>query len=212
MYKDFIWDADGTLLDTIPGIMSCFKKIINEHNKEIDDFELKKIESIYKKQNSKMCIKYIEEKYNISLDDFDERYKILSNDDEIIKNVKLIEYGMEICKKIKESGKRNFIISNKDEALIKILEKFKVLEYFEDVIFIGKYNIFVKKPEVDAFKYLIDKYDLNPEETLSIGDRDVDVIASQKVNMKTCLFNPLEGFKTKPDHIIKSFKELEQFI
>lgn len=64
-------------------------------------------------------------------------------------------------------------------------------KYFDFIMFYGKDNVFVRKLESGMFDYVIEKFNLNLNETLSIGDRTIDYIASKKNNLPVCLFNAI---------------------
>ena len=67
-------------------------------------------------------------------------------------------------------------------------KKLDMYKYFDFIMFYGKDNVYVRKPENAMFDYVIEKFNLNIKETLSIGDRTIDYIASKKSNLPVCLF------------------------
>ena len=53
------------------------------------------------------------------------------------------------------------------------------------------------------------KYKFNKEETLGIGDRDLDILAAKRAGILTCYFDELgKSIPTTPDIHIKDFKDL----
>ena len=209
MFENFVWDFDGTLINSYPCIFEIYEKILKRHG---IDPNMVKIREIAIRESSKEVKEYIEKEYGISCDDFKKEYDEISRQDEYIKKLTILDNSNEICRIIKEKGYKNFIITNRDDSVIKSLKILNMYELFDEIIYNGYLDMTKRKPDPEAYIYLKNKYRLNPEKTLYIGDRDLDVITSQKVGFKTCLYNPIEGYKSKPDYIIHSFKDLEKFI
>ena len=80
-------------------------------------------------------------------------------------------------------------------------------------MFYGKDNVFARKPESGMFDYVIEKFNLNIKETLSIGDRTIDYIASKKNNLPVCLFNAIyDKENVHPEFDIKSLSDIKNII
>ncbi len=58
-------------------------------------------------------------------------------------------------------------------------------KYISDVVISD--DGFKRKPDPEAFNYLIDKHNLNKSETLSVGDRLFDVQAGKNAEIIGCL-------------------------
>ena len=54
-------------------------------------------------------------------------------------------------------------------------------------------------------------HNLKREETIAVGDRDIDILASQAAGVSTCLFC-LESGAVEADLIISNFRDLYQFL
>ena len=68
-----------------------------------------------------------------------------------------------------------------------------------------------KKPHPDAFEAMLKIHNLQREETMAVGDRDIDVLAGQAAGIFTRLF----GLKTDEviAHLtINSFDELYRYL
>ena len=44
------------------------------------------------------------------------------------------------------------------------------------------------KPAPDAIRYLLDEFQLDPAETIMIGDREIDILSGKNAGIHTCLF------------------------
>ena len=54
--------------------------------------------------------------------------------------------------------------------------------------FVTRENGFPMKPAPDAIRYLLDEFQLDPAETIMIGDREIDILSGKNAGIHTCLF------------------------
>jgi phosphoglycolate phosphatase-like HAD superfamily hydrolase len=75
----------------------------------------------------------------------------------------------------------------------------------------GKDDGYPKKPHPAAFEAILKTHELPREETLTVGDRDIDILAGRASGLFTCLFgNETEGVTA--DLTIRSFEELYRYL
>jgi phosphoglycolate phosphatase-like HAD superfamily hydrolase len=68
-----------------------------------------------------------------------------------------------------------------------------------------------RKPNPAVFEAIINKHKLERTETLTIGDRDIDILAGQAAGVRTCFFGgELDGVTA--DFMITDYSELHQLI
>lgn len=82
-----------------------------------------------------------------------------------------------------------------------------MIDYFDEIA--TKNNCFKRKPDPEGFTYFVEKYGINNDTVLAVGDRECDILGAKKANIKTCLYdtNSIE-LNEKPDFTIKSLSEL----
>lgn len=97
---------------------------------------------------------------------------------------------VEIIKGLKKQGYKIYLLSNTNEYSYE--EVIKDIEYLFDGEALS-YQLHMIKPYEGIYKYLIDKYDINPEETLFIDDRED--------NMKTANSLGINGRAVNPDDV-----------
>jgi len=208
MLKYLIWDFDGTLFDTYPGIAKTFIKVINEQYGK--DYSYGKVLSWCKKSLG-TCGSNLANELDI-------------NKDELMRNFsqEYREYGApieeppfcgarEICKKIIKNNGMNLLVTHRScVTLNKLLIKYKMHKYFIELI-TGN-DKYPKKPDPSSFIYLITKYNLRKDHVLAIGDRDIDIQTARNAGIKSCYFSP-EG-KTYPDTdlYIRNLSDLENIL
>ena len=97
---------------------------------------------------------------------------------------------IEIIKELKEKGYNIYLLSNTNDFMY---EKFiKDIEYLFDGMVLS-YRNHIIKPHDSIYKCIIDTYNLNPEESLFIDDRED--------NMKTANKFGIKGRSVKPNDV-----------
>ncbi len=181
MLKYFIWDFDGTLVDTYPSMTIAFQKVLK--NEGIDATKAEVLNLL--KQSSKHAIAY----YNLDIS-FKKKWKAI--EERVDKAMSQPFQGvLEVLDLIIKNGGKNFIVTHRDETTYDYLKFHKLLDYFTDIITIEEAN--QRKPDTDLFDQLINRNQINPDQSLSIGDRILDMLPSKDLDLKTCLYNP-KGF------------------
>jgi HAD superfamily hydrolase (TIGR01549 family) len=69
---------------------------------------------------------------------------------------------------------------------MELLYHYKMFDYFEDIV--SKDVGLERKPDPEGFEYIVDKYKLEKDKTLSIGDRVIDVESSKEAGLQTAFF------------------------
>ena len=125
----------------------------------------------------------IEELINIINDKTNNVYKDLVNKffHEYVKYKSYNEYAFDIIDKLKNNGYKIYILSNLSEYVYKNFSE--KIESIADGVVIS-YKVHMVKPNEGIYKYLLDKYNLNPEETLFMDDRESNIRTANKLGIK----------------------------
>lgn len=107
--------------------------------------------------------------------------------------------------------KRTFY-THKDKLAIEYLKHYNILNYFTECI--TRKNGFPPKPSPNSILYLIDKYGLEPNNIIMIGDRNIDILAEKSANIKGVFFkwNMNESDLEFADYNITNFNGLKYII
>ncbi len=208
MYKHIIWDFDGTLFNTYPGVAHTFLKIMKEKYEK--DFQYEKVLE-WSKFSLKFCAENLSEDINTDKESLIESFHA-----EYMSNGAPIEEppykgAKEICDLVKERGGLNLLVTHRGEMTLKrLLEKYNMREYFKELI--SRDDEFPRKPDPAAFLYLIDKYNLTRENTLAVGDREIDVDAAHNAGITACYFNPTGSKYEESDYNIESLLALKDIV
>lgn len=178
---NFIFDFDGTLLNT--------KTVMKEAlNKALENFEVSIPKSdldAYIINPLKLFeIEAIQKLSDKELSDFLENYR-----SEYLrgkqKHAKLFNNAQNILKTINDNGCHAFLISNSSSNdTTSKLKSLDINQYFTEVI--GSDTLKTFKPHPFPIDYLIDKYQLERNDTYLVGDSANDIRMANAANIKSC--------------------------
>lgn len=199
--KHFIWDFDGTLMDTYPNIIRYLRFAMQEcgHDAPNDEILEKMMETI------PSAIRFYSEKFDIP--DLYERYK-RHYKQEATDPVDVFPGVPDVLRAIRKMGGCNYIFTNRGNSIYPMLEKVGILEEFEEIVTADSPN-FVVKPAPDVILYLMEQHHGTKEDTVMIGDRVCDLESGYRAGCKTChLLTPSVPQYPECDFRVKDFAEM----
>jgi len=203
--KTFIWDLDGTLVDSYEILTRNVHQVFKEHL----DFST---EEIFKRitDSSIRGFFYEEaEKNNLSLESLYKMYMTL--DDAVLpSDYHLIRGCKNVLDLLQRQGHQHFIYTHRGISTLEIIKANDIDQFFVEVV--TSDNGFSRKPESDALDYLIDKYDLDKSKTYYVGDRSLDVECGIQAGIKTIYFNEQGKSNSDSDYSIDSLKDIVNII
>ena len=206
MIKNYIWDFDGTLFDSYSVLAKSFQETLEKYG-IVDE----PTESIIAAAQNSMGFLYdsYAKKYQLGEDFFQAFEKAFIAIER--REVKPIEYAKELCDWVVKSGNRNFLYTHRDYSGAVFLQDHGMYQTFTECVTIEQG--FKHKPDPEAILYLIKKYGMKPEETIMIGDREIDILSGKAAGTVTCFFDPFKKYPmVNADYIIRSLKEIEQIV
>lgn len=104
------------------------------------------------------------------------------------------------------------LISDADFEMINpLIEKYD----FDNVFISEQFKSYKSSPENNIFKKVLEKYNIEAEEILHIGDGYSDIFGAKQVGIQTCWINREKKEwenDIKPDYIIHSLKEVKEIL
>jgi phosphoglycolate phosphatase len=212
MYRTILFDLDGTLINSAEGITKCIQYALEKFNifepdlKDLERFIGPPIEHSFKEYYG-----FDDEKTIEAVRYFRERYSVKG-----IKEHTLFTGVEELLRSLKSHKIKLGIASSKlEESVIRILQGYKIHQYF-DVLIGSVDGLRTEKREViqEAVKQLAvtDK-----AEVLMIGDRKYDVLGAKEEGID-CI-GILEGFGGRAElkeagakYIVNDIKELKELL
>ena len=205
MFRNIIWDVDGTLFDTYPAIARAFQAALHDLGKET---ALDWVEGLAR-ISLNHCVATLAEHYHLNEDQvgdaFEKYYDQVTPEDQ-----PPFPGVITICACICGAGGKNVIVTHRGHAgTQELLEAHNMAHYFAGCL--AREDGYPRKPHPAAFEAAIKIHNLPKEETLTVGDRSIDILAGKAAGLFTCLFGR-DADGTIADLTIASFDELYAYL
>lgn len=199
LFKNYIWDFDGTIIDTYPSTINSIIQTMKKYDVYLN-YDL-----IYKK--AKITLNKVFEHIKSSHDFDDGIVNEIINNFSKISHEDRIKYDKieEVLKFIVNHKGNNFLVTHRDkQSTFEILDHYKLKNLFVEIV--TSDNDFPLKPNPESFIYLIEKYNLNRNNTVGIGDRRLDIGAAKNSNI-TSIFMNMDNinFDYKANYIFNNY-------
>ena len=177
----FIWDLDGTLLDSYEAILSGIEETFAQFSIPYDK---EKVREFILKLSVQDLLVQVSEERKLDVEVLNQvRAQSLSEKNA---QVVLMPGAREVLNWADQVGIRNFVYTHKGDNAFTILNDLGLESYFTEIL--TSQSGFERKPSPEAATYLLDKYQLNPEKTYYIGDRTLDVEFAQNSGLQSINF------------------------
>ncbi len=177
----FIWDLDGTLLDSYEAILSGIEETFAQFSIPYDKEKVR--EFILKFSVQDLLVQVAEER-NLDVEVLNQvRAQSLSEKNA---QVVLMPGAREVLAWADKAGIQQFVYTHKGDNAFIILRDLGLESYFTEIL--TSQSGFARKPSPEVANYLLDKYQLDPESTYYIGDRTLDVEFAQNSGIQSINF------------------------
>ena len=187
MKPSFIWDLDGTLLDSYPIIVDSLYQVYKE--KLGIELDKDRIHREIIKYSVSHFLNDLEKETGIKFDALKDRYSYISGKEKL--NIPLMKNGLEILKHLKEQGIHSYVFTHRGVSTEPVLRNLGIYDYFDEVV--ASINQFKRKPDPEGINYLIDKYHLDKDNTYYVGDRAIDIECANNAHIKSIMFIPSDS-------------------
>ena len=201
MIRNIIWDVDGTLFDTYPAISTAFQLAVNDLGGHVPLHWIMENARI----SLSHCLSTLADQCHLQKEDIGQKFDAYYS--QVQPEAQPPFPGViKICQHICSGDGKNVIVSHRgSQGVTELLEAHHMAHLFSGCI--GRDHGYPKKPSPAAFEAIIQLHHLSKEETLAVGDRDIDILAGQAAGVKTCLFDPAGG-RSSADLTITDFEDL----
>lgn len=197
----FIWDLDGTLLDSYEAILSG----IEETYAQISiPYDKEKVREFILKYSVQDLLEKVAEERKLDVEMLNQvRAQSLAEKNA---QVVLMPGAREVLNWADQTGIQQFVYTHKGDNALTILRDLGLESYFTEIL--TSQSGFTRKPSPEAAIYLLDKYQLNPDNTYYIGDRTLDVEFAQNSGIQSINFleSTYEG-----NHRIQALADISRF-
>ena len=179
--KAFIWDLDGTLLDSYEAILSGIEETYAQFSIPYDKEKVR--EFILKYSVQDLLVQVAEErKLDVEVLNQVRAQSLAEKNAQVV----LMLGARDVLAWAEESGIQQFVYTHKGDNALTILRDLGLESYFMEIL--TSQSGFARKPSPEAATYLIDKYQLNHDNTYYIGDRTLDVEFAQNSGIQSINF------------------------
>lgn len=177
----FIWDLDGTLLDSYEAILSGIEEIFAQFSIPYDKAKVR--EFILKYSVQDLLVQVAEErKLDVEVLNQVRAQSLAEKNAQIV----LMPGARDVLAWADQVGIQQFVYTHKGDNAFTILRDLGLESYFTEIL--TSQSGFARKPNPEAATYLLDKYQLDPEKTYYIGDRTLDVEFAQNSGIRSINF------------------------
>ena len=177
--KNIIFDCDGVLYKDLDAVFSQVSKKMGEYISRKLNVDLKKAKELQRNYFHK---------YNTSLNGLMIHHKI--DPHEFLKyvhdiNLDFLKKDTLLREELLKLDVNNFVYTNGSRDHVNNITKHLGIDDLFDGVFDIVDGQFIPKPQIEPFKVLIKKFDINPEETVFIEDIAKNLSVKKELNLKT---------------------------
>ena len=177
----FIWDLDGTLLDSYEAILSGIEETFGQFAIPYDKENMR--EFILKYSVQDLLVQVAEErKLDVEVLNQVRAQSLAEKNAQVV----LMSGAREVLNWADQVGIQQFVYTHKGDNAFTILRDLGLESYFTEII--TSQSGFARKPNPEVATYLLDKYQLDSEKTYYIGDRTLDVEFAQNSGIQSINF------------------------
>ena len=177
----FIWDLDGTLLDSYEAILSGIEETFAQFSIPYDKEQVREFILKFSVQD---LLEQVAEERKLDAEVLNQvRAQSLTEKNA---QVVLMPGAREVLAWADETGIQQFVYTHKGDNAFAILRALGLESYFTEIL--TSQSGFARKPNPEAATYLLDKYQLDSEKTYYIGDRTLDVEFAQNSGIQSINF------------------------
>ena len=181
MAYSFIWDMDGTLVDSYPAIVPATQQACHEYGL---NFSSEYIHEAVIRTSVGAFLEHECKKHGLDPAPVKTRFNQLN--DSHIDAIRAIPHAEKTLRLLTLSGHKCFVYTHRGASCHAILEQTGLLPYFTEVV--TALDGFPRKPDPAAILYLIEKYSLFADSCIYVGDRSLDIEAANNAGIQSVLY------------------------
>lgn len=181
-FKNIIWDVDGTLFDTYPAISAAILAALAEQGVTIE----REIVTRMAMTSLGSTLPDLAKRFKLDHERLYVRYEFFLAGTPL-GSQRPFPGVKQVLQRVVHNGGMNLIATHRGkDSLIPMLKYHRLFSLFTDMLTIAEG--YPRKPNPAMFNTLIERYGLKTEETLAIGDRDLDLQAGKAAGIRIILY------------------------
>jgi phosphoglycolate phosphatase-like HAD superfamily hydrolase len=204
-FKNIIWDVDGTLFDTYPAISAAILAALAEQGVTIE----RDIVTHMAMTSLGTTLPDLAKRFKLDHERLFVRYEFFLTGTPL-GSQRPFPGVKQVLQRVAHNGGMNLIATHRGkDSLIPMLKYHRLYSFFADMLSI--HDGYPRKPNPAMFNTLIEKHGLITEETITIGDRDLDLEAGKAAGVRTILFGDAPH-NVVPDFHTSDYYEILQLM
>jgi HAD superfamily hydrolase (TIGR01509 family) len=201
LFKNIIWDVDGTLFDTYPAITYAISKAlagagISMAMNVIDGLARQSVDG---------CLETLSQRHKLEPDLLHRRF-LEAHQAVSLANQPPFPGVREVCAYIQRRGGLSVIVTHRRvESTQRLLAFHNLTAFFAGIL--SAEQGYPRKPDPALFEAALRQYGLDPATTLAVGDRELDIRGGKAAGLQTCLFGQAK-LAEPADFQVDNFKQL----
>ncbi len=200
-FKAYLFDVDGTLLDSAPDIVGAARDVLVAMGRSEVPEAL--IRSYIGRPIVEMLVELFPGRSPEEIDRLREAYRE-AYWRRAHRETRLFEGVAELLARL--PGKKATVTAKSTRGTREVLERFGLIQYFD---FVQGMDGMPGKPDPALVLRALEVLKVEPGDALLVGDVPVDILAGQRAGVRTCAVlygygNPEELLALRPDYVIHS--------
>ena len=205
MLRNIIWDVDGTLFDTYPPIARAFKAALNDLGTDAS------LDWIYALARESLghCVSVLANQHHLEQKALERAFE--GQYSRVTEQESPPFPGVEqVCQYICATGGKNVIVTHRGwQGTQELLEAHQMSGFFAGCL--TRDDGYPRKPDPAIFEAAMARFHLKKDETLTVGDREIDIQAGQAAGIASCFYGSTSP-GVKADLVIAHFDDLYRYL
>jgi HAD superfamily hydrolase (TIGR01509 family) len=212
-YSAYLFDWDGTLLNSLPAWYEVFQELV-AHGQIKDLTPIQQRNCYNRWDNVRDYVEISDEKWADMLRHATEFAK------KRIKNIELVPGAREMLALLHKNNCKTALVTRAFREVVgNMLEEHGLMGGFDAVITYE--DVKEHKPDPEPLFKAMEELGVNPDETVMVGDSETDLIAGKRANVDTFLFFPqahekyykkVELLEHDPKEVFASWEEFTSLV
>lgn len=190
MEKAYIWDLDGTLLDSYDVIVESLYLTFLKFGIDLDREQIHRYAITY---SSSALIEKLAGERGLDPKLLYDSYACFSREKYHL--IKPMPQAIAVLDALRARGAAHYVFTHRGMTTLPVLKMLGMDGYFSEVL--TSKSGFPRKPAPDALLYLMEKYHLSRDTTFYVGDRTLDMQSAKNAGIRGILYLP-EGSRGAP--------------
>jgi len=180
--REFLWDLDGTILDTYPAMVAAFQRAIQDMGATITADETYQM---MRQHSVGYAEKVMAARYDWDQQEIRAGYQRYETQLQV--SPAAFDGAAAVLSRVQEIGGHNYLMTHRDDSAMTYLKQAGLADYFTDMVTAAQ--PFPRKPDPAALNYLLDQHHVDRKQAVMVGDRNLDIDAGHNAGIAGYLFD-----------------------